>query len=493
MPEDRQIEVSAPQDEILSSCEQFNLFLAGVGSGKSHVAGLLSADFVLNHPHVCGFIGANTLDQLSGSTLRRVFKVWEGMFGWKRDINYRVNITPPKEWIKFGEQLERYNKVITFDNGAVIFTGSMDNYSAIDGAEWGWCILDETKDTKEEAVTETVIPRVRQVGLWINKQTGDVAHEPKPGYVDWNPRYFLTSPAKVDWLNEMFNICDQEIVEDIHRRIFSKDDFYQRVKDGQKVVISSTYHNEGNLPKNYIPDLLSTYAGNQNRINMLIYGSPVAKTGGEYYSGFGRDENVKACPYLKDAPIHAAFDFNVNPYMSCLLFQVVKVEGVYHVRFFDEIICESPKNNTEATCLELEGKYLAKNPKGGLFYTGDATGKNKNTATTEHNYDVIRRTLFKYVSASSDRTLIRNPNLIQSRDFVNKLLAGGFPNIEVFIDPRCKKLIIDLEFLKEGPDGGPLKQVVKDKVNGTSYQKYGHVSDAFKYGLIATFNTLYEQ
>jgi hypothetical protein len=43
----QELEVSEPQREILLSTKQRILGLAGQGGGKSHTAGLISADFVL--------------------------------------------------------------------------------------------------------------------------------------------------------------------------------------------------------------------------------------------------------------------------------------------------------------------------------------------------------------------------------------------------------------------------------------------------------------
>ena len=64
--------VSAPQMAILKSTKSLNLFLAGVGSGKTFVGGIISYRFVRKFPKVRGFIGANTYLQLTQSTLFRI-------------------------------------------------------------------------------------------------------------------------------------------------------------------------------------------------------------------------------------------------------------------------------------------------------------------------------------------------------------------------------------------------------------------------------------
>lgn len=484
----KEIEVSAPQDEILSSCCNRNLFLAGVGSGKSQSAGYLSADFIINFPNVRGFIGANTVKQLSNSTLDRIFKVWALSFGWKQDVHYVVDKIPPKHWIKFGEKLKSYEGTICFDNGCLIFCSSLENYSAIDGTEFAWALLDETKDTREEAVKEVIVARLRQAGIWVNTD-GNFVKTPTGKAA--NPLYIFTSPAKVDWINDWFGISDQEVIEEIHSHIFSKTDFYCSEKDDMKVVISSTYHNEHNLSQGYIERIIKDNAGNPSRINMLIYGSPVAKTGGEYVAAFDRMIHVKPVSFDPDKGVHTSFDFNVTPYNTLILAHVVKLQnGKYQLRVFDEICLESPRNNTEAVCIQAYEQYVSKGKD--LFYTGDESGKQRDTRGYEHDFNIIERVFHKKINNASNRRMRRNPSLTASRDFINKILAGGIDSIEpTIIDPKCKNLIKDLEFLKEAPDGGPLKQKAKGQ-NGEQYEKYGHCFDAFKYLHIATFSAYYE-
>ena len=71
---------TAPQRDILQSRQPVNLFLAGQGSGKSHCAGLISANFVSQFPLMRGIICANTYGQLTRSTLFRIREVWKKTF-----------------------------------------------------------------------------------------------------------------------------------------------------------------------------------------------------------------------------------------------------------------------------------------------------------------------------------------------------------------------------------------------------------------------------
>lgn len=484
-----EIKVSHPQAEILRSTKQRNLALAGQGGGKSHIAGLLAADFVINYPHMRGFIGANTYSQLSKSTLDRVFNVWLTTFGWVKGKEYVVDVIPPKHFKKLHVALKSYENTICFNDGAIIFTASLDNYKMIDGTQFGWAILDETKDTKEEAVKEVITARLRETGMWVKDgvvykdETIARAMRATP----WNPLYILTSPAKVYWINEWFELSDK--YDEISKRIFSKTDYYSLKTEDKHVVVYSAYHNESNLPENYIEQRRKDLSGNPNLIEMLIYGSPIAKSGGEMFSAFRRLDHVRPVEFVEGAALHISLDFNVVPYISMTIWQIVYNDNKYSVRAIDEIALSSPRNKTEEICKEFERRYLDKRRP--VFYYGDASGKNQSTVSTEHNYQILERVLRKYLSDSSNRVLKRNPSVVGSRDFVNKIFADGFPNIEIVIDPKCKKLILDLEFLKEGPDGGKLIEKAKDPITGQTYEKYGHMSDNMRYLLVKAFENLY--
>lgn len=489
-----EILVSAPQNEILVSTKQRILALAGQGGGKSHMAGLISADFVINYPQAKGFIGANTYQQLSKSTLDRVFNVWKETFGWVNGREFVVNITPPKRFVKTHAKLESYDKTICFDNGAIIFTASLDNYKAIDGTQFTWAILDETKDTKEEAVKEVITGRLREKSLWVKDGIiiTDETLANELGAEGWNPLYILTSPAKVYWINEWFELSDK--YDKISERIISKTDYYSLETEDKKIVIYSAYHNEHNLPKNFIEQRKKDLAGNQNRIEMLIYGSPIAKAGGELYKRFDRLTHVRDIEKINGLPIHISLDFNRVPYIVMTCWQIVVDGSKYKAQCFDEITLSSPKNTTEELCKEFIFRHLSgieKPP--AIFYYGDATGNTvRDTVGHKHNFNIVDEVMRRYLNDNSKRVLKGNLSVANTVDFVNKIFYGGIENIEMIIGSKCKKLILDFEFLKEDPNGGKLIEKTKDEVTGQSCEKYGHASDAARYFIVSAFKDFYK-
>lgn len=500
------------------------LMHSGVASGKSHCMGVVSYDFITGNPEVRGFIGANTYGQLTKATLDRIFKVWADIFGFKKGVHYVVDNIPPENYIIIGEKLKSYENTISFFNGGLIFLASLDNYKVIDGTEFGWALLDETKDTKEAAVKEVIIARLRQKGMMVGSN-GSIfktrKYNPQTKSVDdllqirldegvyrhdraenryfkgdieltgYNPLYIFTSPAKARWLMEWFHL--DEDAETIEKCIYSKTDYYRRLRGNQLVVISSTYHNEDNLPPNYIQGLIDDLAGSDGRVKMLIYGSPFGKTGGEYYHAYSRLKHVKTFEPWKDEPIHLMFDFNVVPYMTCLCGQMKfnNETGRYLVRIFREFCLSNPDNNTPALCRTVIRELYPWLQGNTVFYYGDYTGKNRQTITEEYKnqYSVIEHFFAQWLTNTSDRVI---PNLlnITRRDFMNKVFNGTLP-IDLEIHESCKELRGDCEFVKEDPNGAKLK--TKINVDGVSFEEHGHTSDSLESFLCSAFNNLLTQ
>ena len=136
-------EISAPQYAILESTSVINLFLGGVGSGKTHLDGILTKELISKFPSVRGGIFANTYDQLNTSTLFRIREYWAstGMTEWSKENPLGVYVSgkePPPHWKLCKRNFDRFNNIISFRNGGLIFTGSLDNAVMHSGKEMGW-------------------------------------------------------------------------------------------------------------------------------------------------------------------------------------------------------------------------------------------------------------------------------------------------------------------------------------------------------------------
>lgn len=483
------VKFSKPQEYIITSLQTICLFLAGVGSGKTFIIGFLSGYFIKCFPKVPGFIAANTKMQLSQSTLKRVYACWRTIYGWRKGVDYVVNVQPPKDF-KALHELDHYHATISFASGALIFIGSLENAKAHDGKEFGWAFLDETKDSREDDVKDVILARLRSGGIYIShegKLTDKTGVRGRPRFKVFNPLYILTSPAKVAWINEWFELDKHQ--EDIQRLIYDKEKFFTLEQGDKCVVISSTYHNEQNLPHGYI----AKQTGNRSaeKAKMLIYGNPFVRSGGEFYSGFNRMVHVRRVPFDPLLPIHISFDQNVVPYITATLYQVRKKNGKTIIGQFDEICLENPRNKTSKLCLEFIKRYGGQI--NGLFYYGDPSGRKSDTRTAEHDYNIVERMLRKYLNNRSNRVPYVHPRILKRKDFINNLFECVYDKYELVIDPKCKKSIADFEFVKEDVNGKKLKEKVKDKETGLTYEKYGHTSDSFDYFLCELLKPLFSR
>jgi len=476
------VKPSKPQYDILTSRQSVNLFLGGQGSGKSHCAGLVSATFISNFPTVRGIICANTYSQLNKSTLFRVREVWKDSFGMneynpKSGIGcYVISRRPPTHFDTSTHNFDSYDNIISFDNGMVIFIGSLDNYKAIDGMEVGWGILDETKDTKESAVKEVIVGRLRQMGMYVDglgRLTSDGI-----GATSFNPLYIFTSPAKIPWLNEWFSLDDYE--SEINQQIFSETTYFKKSIGNKFVTISSTYLNRENLPNNYIENQKANMHGSLQ--DMLIYGSPFSKSGGEFYKCFDKAKHVGYADYNQNLPLHISWDDNVNPYLPCGIFQM---EGK-KVYMIDEIAGVTPNNTVKSVCSEIVRKY--QNHVSGMFIYGDATANKSDTKLEKgHNFYTLIEDYLKQFRPVN-RVLTSNPSVAMRGNWLNTVLENNIGGVSVVIGENCKKAIADLMSIKEASDGTKHKETEKDPTTGVVFQKWGHYSDLFDYLMCSAFN-----
>lgn len=504
------LELSEPQTMVMTSTKALNLDMAGQRAGKSQMIGIISGVYVGKYPRMKGFIGANTYLQLSQSTLIKATEIWAKYFQLteyhpKNNIggDFVMDKRPPSHFKTF-ERFKDYNNIISFKNGALIYLGSLDNWKAHDGKEFCWAHLDETKDTKEEAITTVILARLSQSGLFVDDNTREILYLPDAKKDDtqnlrsYNPAWIHTSPAvgQVDWLIKMFELDNFD--EEIRTMIIKPDDFFYKEFGTKSVTIFSTYHNEKNLPSNYIDGRKAVLSENEQM--KFIFGYPFSKTGGEYYQPFERIKHVKKIECIPTGIKHITWDFNVMPYMTLLNAQIyfktryIDAGGQKHdefkqgllpievliIEFYKEFCLESPFNTTESCCKHFL-EYHAGNPTLECFYYGDASGNNRIEGLGSlTNYKIIEEHLESILVQDSKRVRGANMGVLTRRNLMNRLLEGKIPQCEIYFDEEMKETIRDFEFLKLAANG-KLKEKVKDKQTGAVYEKIGHTSDAVEY------------
>lgn len=219
-------------------------------------------------------------------------------------------------------------------------------------------------------------------------------------------------------------------------------------------------------------------------------------TGGEFYKNFKRERNVDVCEYHKQAPIHATFDFNVQPYCTMNLFHYYEIQlddGPVQksVEQFDEITLMDPRNTTRDACTEFKRRYP--NHDAGLFIYGDPSGKHEDTRTERgvNDFRIIENELEHYHPEL--RIDSKAPSVVQRGNFINSAFEDRIEGVEIIIGETCDKTIDDYLFVLQNSDGGKLKKKIKDKRSGISYEKYGHTSDANDYFIIRIFANEYHE
>lgn len=220
------------------------------------------------------------------------------------------------------------------------------------------------------------------------------------------------------------------------------------------------------------------------------------KIGGEFYKCFELDKHVGKCPYNPDLPLHISWDDNVNPYLPCGIFQIIKIPSLsgpatYELKMIDEIAGVTPNNTIKQVCNEFKRRYNGH--KSGLFIYGDSTA-NKEDTKLEKGYNFYRLILeelreFKPVS----RVLNSNPSVVMRGNWINTVLEKELGGISFMIDENCKKTINDFVLLKEAADGTKLKEMETDPKTKVRYQKVGHFTDLTDYLFVSAFASEFEK
>jgi hypothetical protein len=223
------------------------------------------------------------------------------------------------------------------------------------------------------------------------------------------------------------------------------------------------------------------------------------RRGGEAYKKFTKERNVitnkviDGLPelYDPDLPLQCTFDFNVIPYMTCLIHQTKKTGNLKRDIQIDEITLKHPRNRTKDVCTELIRKYGVVH-KSTLRVYGDPSGVSEDTRTEQGENDFtiilkILRTVFKVELFKLEKA----PAVAMRISFVDAVFGINYADLEFFIGSNCITTIADYQFGKEDSDGTKLKEVVTDPITKQKYQKYHHCTDANDYFYCRAFNAEY--
>jgi hypothetical protein len=247
-------------------------------------------------------------------------------------------------------------------------------------------------------------------------------------------------------------------------------------------TLKTTYKDNAFLDDQYIQVLRQRISANENLHKIYVLGEwGQATFGGEFYKGFKHSVNVGRCIYDPSKPLHVTFDFNVHPYMTCLVHQV---DGK-QLKQIDEICLPDPKNTTVAVCRKLARVY--RSHVAPMYIYGDPAGRARDTRGRGNDFSIIQKELEQF--RPEMRVAKSAPPIALRGAFINLVFEDELDGLSIRIDERCEHTIRDYMYVKEAKDGTKHKEKKRDPNSKVSYEKYGHCSDANDYLICQVFGS----
>lgn len=395
-----------------------------------------------------------TLLESTWATLRDVMRKW----GLIEDKNYHIN---------------NQTYTITFWNGSTIMamelapSPSDPNFEALGSIELTGAFIDEVSEVPERAV-EVLASRIR----YKIEDTFIVGKL----YASCNPT--------LNW----------------PRRVFVMDDNGDPVTlpKGYRYIPFTLFDNPDERFRAIYYNRLSKIRDKATR-DRLLYGNWLfveANKMAAYWNFDGNKhlkQNLFEQRYDPLKPLILSFDFNVNPYMTCLPMQFDYERKIVYV--FPELIGR-PKdklNNTPAFTRWVANTLIEWGHLGGVLVTGDPAGLARSTQTEDgvNNFTIAIKNLRENGLNPKLQLLSKQPAQITRLEFVNELFEG-FDGWTIEIDVKCHRLTEDFVYQKKNPDGTKeKKKVLMD--NGERAERYGHASDCFDYAIVYYLDQSYSK
>jgi PBSX family phage terminase large subunit len=259
-----------------------------------------------------------------------------------------------------------------------------------------------------------------------------------------------------------------------------------KFNENETVKLSYTVHHSTHENNRWLPDAFRAFLINLKATNPYYYevyclgkwGNK--QLGGRFYKCFDLGKNTHKVKYRPEIPLHIAFDFNVNPYMSLSIWQV-DGKSAYNI---DEIAMKDPVNTIKDTCREFMRRYNTH--KAGLFIYGDPSGKKEDVGREKgfNYFKEIEHELAKYKPSLRIANLA--PPVVMRGNFINSIFEGTYSDVRIYINESSTYLKDDLLFGLQAADGTKHKAKEKNEA-GVSYEKHHHFSDGMDYFICKAF------
>lgn len=262
------------------------------------------------------------------------------------------------------------------------------------------------------------------------------------------------------------------------------------------VVIQTTYLNNfwvvgspdgtfGFYDRQCVADFEKDRINNPFFYNVYALGEwGVIQTGSEFFSSFERGKHAGIVEYNPTLPVHISVDNNALPYITITYWQVSYNDGI-HIRQIAETCAEPPINTVGKAASEVASRLKGMGVHSVILH-GDASTKAANTIDEEKRswMDIFIDSLKKHGIEVEDCVGNKNPSVILSGEYINRIYAGEEKGIDIMVSEKCTRSITDYMTVQKDANGGMLKTKVKNKTTGQTYEDKGHLSDTKRYFVI---------
>lgn len=393
------------------------------------------------------------------------------------------NLMPSWNKIKPTNFITSHNKktqTVTFKNGSqiIFFPESFESDKDLDrwkGLEANGFGFEEINECRWESLQKAF----ERAGSYIIPAT-----EQHPNPVQPKPIVAATCNPTFGWVKEKVYTPNKE----------------GTLPKEWKYIQSRIYDNIPLLEQqpNYLPSLKRNLTRFQYMVFVEGNWDIQLKTGNEFLRAFEIDKHVKAGRrFDPDAIAEISWDSNVLPYIAVSIWQIHRTAtGGWLNTMVANIPAKDPDNTPRRAAMQIihflrmNGYKLKK-----LRVYGDRSTKARN------NIDEQKRSFFQIMVETlqmeggfivEDRmTLWGAPSVSNMGDFVNAMLDGDIPDVEIEIAEECTEAISDFIETKTDRDGTILKKRKPDHPDGPSYEHNGHFTDTCKDFIVQAWPDLF--
>lgn len=315
-------------------------------------------------------------------------------------------------------KVDKTDYVVRLPNGSEIWFAGLDDKERTEkilGKEYSTMYFNESSQLTYQAVLMAVTRLAEKNNLR------------KKLYFDCNP------PSKSHWAYWLWERhFDPQAEESVDPKEYQS-------------ILMNPQDNINNLDPEYLSMLSKLPEHERNR---FLFGLFTDVDEGLAYYSFDRDRHVSETVKVAGS-IFIGMDFNVNP-MTAVIFQSVNNEWHIH----DEVFL--PNSDTYRMAHELTSRGYQ-----GCEIIPDSTAMNRKTSG-KSDINILKENGFRVMQT-------RNPFVRDRVNNVNRLFTAD----RIKINPKCKKLINDLERVSW----------LNDKLDQKTDPLLTHISDAFGYGM----------